>query len=116
VDLKLKESSDKLAQQIDLKLKESSDKLAQQIDLKLEESSDKLAQQIELKLMESSDKLAQFTKEIAEQINARLMAEIMTLSAQVKSNDEMCQMRLELLETAHRKENEKQRQQPHQIV
>ncbi|XP_012850434.1 PREDICTED: protein AIG1-like isoform X1 [Erythranthe guttata] len=66
VDLKLKESSNKLAQQIaELKLKESSDKLAQQIaELRLRESSDKLAQKTaELRFKESVDKL---TQEIAE--------------------------------------------------
>ncbi|KAL8057871.1 hypothetical protein ABFX02_04G211400 [Erythranthe guttata] len=60
VDLKLKESSDKLVQQIaELKLKESSDKFAQQTaELRFKESFDKLAQEItELKLAQQTTEL-----------------------------------------------------------
>ncbi|KAL7154123.1 hypothetical protein ABFS83_04G213500 [Erythranthe nasuta] len=76
VDLKLKESSDKLVQQIaELRFKESFDKLAQEIaelkraqqttELRSKESCDKLVQQIaELKLKQSSDKLAQEISEL----------------------------------------------------
>ncbi|XP_012848267.1 PREDICTED: protein AIG1-like [Erythranthe guttata] len=88
-------------------------KLKEELHKSYEEQLKRITETVNLKLKESSDKLAQ---QIAEQVNARLKAEIMTLSAQVKSNDEMYKMRLELLETAHRKENEKQRQQRHQIV
>ncbi|KAL7137484.1 hypothetical protein ABFS83_10G095500 [Erythranthe nasuta] len=60
-------------------------RITETVDLKLKECSDKLAQQIaELKLKESSDKIAQ---QIAEQENVRLKAEIVTLSAQLKSDD-----------------------------
>ncbi|KAL7132017.1 hypothetical protein ABFS83_12G044200 [Erythranthe nasuta] len=104
----------KLKEELQKSYEEQLKKITESVDLKLKESSDKLAQQIaELKLKESFDKLAQ---QIAEQENGRLKEEIMALSAQVKSNDETYKMRLDLLETAHRKENENQRQQRHQTV
>ncbi|EYU37182.1 hypothetical protein MIMGU_mgv1a019368mg [Erythranthe guttata] len=69
---------------------------------------------VDMKSYESSVKLAQ---QIAEQENSRLKAEIMALSSQVKSNDEIInKVKLELLETAHGKEIENQRQQSDQIV
>ncbi|KAL9148489.1 hypothetical protein ABFS82_12G044400 [Erythranthe guttata] len=114
IKVNFEEEKFKLKKELQKSYEEHLKKITEAVDLKLKESSDKLAQQIaELKLKESFDKLAQ---QIAEQENGRLKEEIMTLSAQVKSNDETYKMRLDLLETAHRKENENQRQQRHQTV
>ncbi|KAL8034684.1 hypothetical protein ABFX02_12G045000 [Erythranthe guttata] len=114
IKLNSEEETFKLKEELHKSYEEKLKKIIEAVDLKLNESSDKLAQQIaELKLKERFDKLAQ---QIAEQENGRLKEEIMALSAQVKSNDEMYKMRLDLLETAHRKENENQRQQGHEIV
>ncbi|EYU35644.1 hypothetical protein MIMGU_mgv1a018706mg, partial [Erythranthe guttata] len=100
VDLKLKGSYDKIAQQIDeLKLKESYGKLAQQIaELKLKESYyDKLAQQIdELKLNERSDKLAQQIRELKLKESYDKLAQQITEIKLKESSDKLAQQITEL--------------------